>query len=92
MAKTKLYVGIWAILIAATIMEVVTRTLPGANSALITIIILIASAKAVIIALYYQHLRYEGIRLAALPLAAIVALAFLAVTAIIALGIGMGGM
>ncbi len=55
---------------------------------IMTIIILIASAKAIIIALYYQHLRYEGIRLAVLPLAAIVALAALAITAIIALGIG----
>ena len=90
MASTKLYVGIWAILVVATILEVVTRTLPGANSTLITIIILIASAKAIIIALYYQHLRYEGIRLAALPIAAVVALAFLAITAIISLG--MGGM
>jgi cytochrome c oxidase subunit IV len=90
MASTKLYVGIWAILVVATILEVATRILPGTNSTLITIIILIASAKAIIIALYYQHLRYEGIRLAVLPLAAIVALAFLAITAIISLG--MGGM
>jgi cytochrome c oxidase subunit IV len=90
MASNKKYIAIWAILVVATILEVVTRTLPGANSTLITIIILIASVKAIIIALYYQHLRYEGIRLAALPIAALVALAFLAVTAIISLG--MGGM
>jgi caa(3)-type oxidase subunit IV len=90
MASNKQVVAIWAILVVATILEVVTRTLPGANSTLITIIILIASAKAIIIALYYQQLRYEGIRLSVLPLAALVALAFLAVTAIISLG--MGGM
>lgn len=90
MANAKLYVEIWAILVVATILEVVTRTLPGPNSTLITIIILIASAKAIIIAMYYQHLRYEGIRLAAIPLSAIVALVFLAVTAVISLG--MGGM
>jgi cytochrome c oxidase subunit IV len=90
MASNKQVVAIWAILVVATILEVVTRTLPAANSSLITIIIVIASAKAIIIALYYQHLRYEGIRLSVLPLAALVALAFLAVTAIISLG--MGGM
>lgn len=88
MASNKQYIAIWAILVVATILEVVTRTLPAANSTLITIIILIASAKAIIIALYYQHLRYEGIRLAALPLAAIIALAALGVTAVISLGMG----
>ncbi len=86
MASVKLYVGIWLGLIAATILEVVTRSLPGSTQLLVAIIILIASAKAVVIALYYQHLRYEGIRVAAMPLAALVALAALAVTAVISLG------
>ena len=86
MAGVKLYVGIWLILVAATITEVLTRSLPASTSLLVTIIMLIASAKAIIIALYYQHLRYEGIRVAAMPLAAIVALAILAVTAVISLG------
>jgi len=86
MAGVKLYVGIWLILVVATITEVLTRSLPGSTSLLVTIIIVIASAKAIIIALYYQHLRYEGIRVAAMPLAAIVALAILAVTAVISLG------
>ena len=86
MAGVKLYVGIWLILVVATITEVLTRSLPGSTSLLVTIIIVIASAKAIIIALYYQHLRYEGIRVAAMPIAAIVALAILAVTAVISLG------
>jgi len=86
MAGVKLYVGIWLTLVVATITEVLTRSLPGSTSLLVTIIIVIASAKAIIIALYYQHLRYEGIRVAAMPLAAIVALAILAVTAVISLG------
>ena len=87
MAGVKLYVGIWLVLVVATITEVLTRSLPGSTSLLVTIVIVIASAKAIIIALYYQHLRYEGIRVAAMPLAAIVALAVLAVTAVISLGI-----
>jgi cytochrome c oxidase subunit 4 len=86
MASVKLYVGIWLGLVAATILEVMTRSLPGSTQLLVAIIILIASAKAVVIALYYQHLRYEGIRVAAMPLAALVALAALAVTAVISLG------
>ncbi|MGE5533186.1 MAG: cytochrome C oxidase subunit IV family protein [Bacillota bacterium] len=86
----KLYVGIWAILIIATIAEAIMSIISGPHLTLVTIIIVIASAKAIIIALYYQHLRNDGIHLAALPLSAIVALAVLAVTAIISLGIGMG--
>ena len=59
MPGIKLYVGIWLGLVIATIMEVVTRSLPGAISLLALIILLISSAKAITIALYYQHLRYE---------------------------------
>lgn len=86
MASAKLYVGIWLVLVVATILEVVTRSLPASTQILVGIIILIAAAKAIIIALYYQHLRYESIWVSALPLAALVALAGLAVTAIISLG------
>ena len=89
MSGIKLYVGIWLGLVAATILEVVTRSLPGATSAIVLVIILIASVKAIAIALYYQHLRYEGIRVASLPLAAIVALVILAVSA--GVSISMGG-
>ena len=89
MSKIKLYVGIWAGLVAATILEVVTRSLPGATSLIVFIIVLIASVKAIAIALYYQHLHYEGIRVAAMPLAAIVALTILAISA--GVSISMGG-
>ena len=86
MAGVKLYVGIWLALVVATIIEVVASSLPGSFSLIVTIIMLVASAKAIVIALYYQHLRYEGIRVAVMPLAAIVALGILAVTAIVSLG------
>jgi hypothetical protein len=79
----KVYIGIWLGLVAATILEVVTRSLPGAISLIVSVIAIIACTKAVIIALYYQHLRYEGIRLAALPIAAVVGIIFLAVSAVI---------
>jgi caa(3)-type oxidase subunit IV len=88
MPGIKLYVGIWLGLVIATVLEVVTRSLPGAVSVLVLVIMLISCGKAVAIALYYQHLRYEGIRVAILPLAAIVAMVILAVSA--GLSISMG--
>jgi caa(3)-type oxidase subunit IV len=89
MSEIKLYVGIWAGLVAATVLEVVTQSLPGATSLIVFIIVLIASVKAIAIALYYQHLHYEGIRIASLPIAAIVALTILAISA--GVSISMGG-
>ena len=89
MPGIKLYVGIWLGLVAATVMEVVIRSLPGAVSTLVLIIMLIASAKAIAISLYYQHLRYEGIRLATLPIAAVVGIIFLAISAAMTIGMGM---
>ena len=88
MPGIKLYVGIWLGLVAATILEVVTRSLPAATSVLVLIIVLISCGKAIAIALYYQHLRYEGIRVAILPLAAIVALIILAVSAGLSIYVG----
>ena len=88
MPGIKLYVGIWIGLVAATVLEVVTRSLPGALSVLVLVIILISCGQAVAIALYYQDLRYEGMKVAVLPLAAIVAMVILAVSA--GLSIAMG--
>lgn len=89
MPGIKLYIGIWLGLVIATIMEVVVRSLPGGASLIVLIISLIASAKAIAIALYYQHLRYDGIRLSALPLAAVVGIVFLAVSAAMTIAMGM---
>ncbi len=89
MPGIKLYIGIWLGLVIATVMEVVVRSLPGEASLIVSIIGLIAAGKAVAIALYYQHLRYEGIRLAALPLAAVVGIVFLAVSAALTIVMGM---
>ncbi len=86
MTNYRLYVVIWAILVAATILEVETRFLSGTAQFLVAGIIAISSAKAVIIALYYQHLRYESRAVKILPLLALVALGALAATAIVSLG------
>ena len=89
MAGIKLYIGIWLGLVFATIMEVVVRSLPGAASLFVVIIMLIASVKAIAISLYYQNLRQEGIRLATLPIAAVVGIVFLAVSAAMTMSMGM---
>jgi hypothetical protein len=89
MPGIKLYIGIWLGLVVATIMEVVIRSLPGLASVFLSVILLIAGAKAIAISLYYQNLRYEGIKLATLPLAAVVGVVFLAVSAGFTITMGM---
>jgi hypothetical protein len=80
MKPRNFYATIWVVLVAATILEVITRSLSMAVSAVILIIVTIACAKAVMIALYYQGLRYEPLSLAALPITAFVIVALLAIT------------
>jgi hypothetical protein len=89
MPGLKMYLGIWLGLVIATIMEVVIRSLPGTAALIVLVISLLASAKAIAIALYYQHLRYEGIKLASLPLAAIVGVVFLGVSSAMTIAMGM---
>lgn len=81
MPGMKFYVGIWAGLVAATVIEVVTRSLPGTFAVITAIILLISSGKAVTIAMYFQHLRYENKSLALLPIAAVIGVIILAVAA-----------
>ena len=88
MPGMKFYVGIWAGLVAATVMEVVTRSLSGTFAVLSVIILLISSGKAVTIAMYFQHLRYENKSLAILPIAAVLGVIFLAVAAWMSMSMG----
>ncbi len=88
MPGVKLYVGIWLALVVATVAEVVTRSLPGAVSILVFVIVLISCGKAIAIALFYQHLHYESWRVSIMPIAAIVALVMLAVSAGVSIGMG----
>ncbi len=84
MASFRLYVAVWALLVAATIMEVVTRFLPATVSLLVVGIIVIATIKAVLIASYFQHLRYETKILALLPIGGILVLSTLLIISIAA--------
>ena len=83
MSKTTLYTAIWGILVAATILEVLTRSLPAAFSLVVIGIIAISTFKAVLIASFYQNLRYEVKALAIVPIFAVVTLSVLLATAIL---------
>ena len=89
MPGMRFYVGIWAGLVAATILEVVTRSISGAFVVLSAIILLISTGKAVTIAMYFQHLRYEDKRLALLPIAAVAGVIILAVAAWMSMSMGL---
>ncbi len=89
MPTMKMYVGIWFALVVATVAEVATRSLAGAASLFVVIILLISSGKAITIAIYYQHLRYEDWRLAILPVAAVIGIIFLMVAAIMSMSMGL---
>ncbi len=84
MPSYKLYISIWVFLVAATVMEVVTRFLPAGISLLITGILVIATAKAILIALFYQHLRFETRILSILPISGILVLSTLLIVSILA--------
>ena len=87
MANYRVYVAIWGLLVAATLLEVVTRLyLPLGISLLIVGIIIISAAKAVSIALYYQHLRFEPKSISLLPLLALIVLSTLLITSILSMG------
>jgi cytochrome c oxidase subunit 4 len=90
MPGIKLYIGIWVGLVVATIIEVLIRTSTGTVVFGIVLgLLVIAAAKAVTIALYYQHLRYESWRVAVLPIAAVIGIMLLGLSAAYSLATGM---
>ncbi len=89
MTGTKTYIGIWIVLVVATIAEVLIRSFSTAIFGIIVALILIAAGKAMTIALYYQHLRYEQKRLSVAPIAAIIGVAAVAISAAYSLSMGM---
>ena len=63
------YVGIWFGLAALTALELFIAFLPWSKTTLILILLGLAIWKAVLVALYYMHLRFEGNRLRLLAIA-----------------------
>ncbi len=91
MANTNTYVGVWLMLVVATIMEVTVRyLLPGFSLvSVVYAVAIISIVKGVLIALYFQHLRYEKKTIGALPIVAVLVLCTLLITAILSVGMGM---
>ena len=74
------YIGIFVFLAVLTAVELGVAFLPWPKTVLILLLVFLAIWKAVLVALYYMHLRYEPTRLrllaiAPLPLAVILVVA-----------------
>jgi cytochrome c oxidase subunit 4 len=74
------YIGVWIGLAVLTGVELGVAFLPWSKLTIILVLIFLALWKALMVALYFMHLRYEGNRLrilaiAPLPLAVIMVLA-----------------
>ncbi len=77
--KIALTIGLWIYLVAATVLEVVIFYLFPASSIVNLSIGTLAASKAVLIVMYYMHLRYESrpIQFLILPPALLVAVLIL---------------
>ncbi|MGH7718077.1 MAG: cytochrome C oxidase subunit IV family protein [Gemmatimonadaceae bacterium] len=74
------YIGVWVMLAVLTGVELGVAFLPWSKTTLILILVALAVWKALLVALYYMHLRFEPNRLrllavAPLPLAVILVIA-----------------
>jgi cytochrome c oxidase subunit 4 len=63
------YVGIWVGLAVLTALELTVAFLPWSKVTLILLLIALAVWKALLVALYYMHLRFERSRLRLLAIA-----------------------
>jgi cytochrome c oxidase subunit 4 len=76
------YVGIWVLLAVLTGVELFVAFLPWHKRVLIALLIGLALWKAILVALYYMHLRFEPNRLRIMVIAPL-PLAVILVTAVI---------
>lgn len=79
-AKHPPYFGIWGLLFLLTVVEIGVAFLSWSKQVIIIVLVALAVWKALLVALYYMHLRFEGNRLrilaiAPLPLAVILVIA-----------------
>lgn len=68
MNKTRLYLYVWAVLVAFTLIEVGALFTPLTRTLVVLSIAALASIKAVLVASFYQHLKYEDNSLRIFPL------------------------
>lgn len=79
-AKHPPYFGIWGLLFVLTVVEIGVAFLSWSKQVIILVLVALAIWKALLVAMYYMHLRFEGNRLrilavAPLPLAVILIVA-----------------
>lgn len=82
MSRLALYIAVWFVMVVATLVEVAAVNFPAALVVVVLSVIILAAFKAVLIALYYQHLRYESLALGAIPLTALFMLIVLLMSAL----------
>ena len=74
------YVAVWVWLVVLMIAGVLASYLPFAKSAVIFLVFVVAATKALLVALYYMHLRFESGLIYAMvivPVVLVIALTFL---------------
>ena len=76
------YVAIWAWLVGLLIVSVLAVYLPFSQTTTVTIIFLIAVAKAVIVAAYFMHMRFEKWLIHAIAIIPVVLFIIMTVTLI----------
>ena len=81
-AKHPPYIGIWVGLAVLTGVELMVAFLPWPKRVIVLLLVLLAVWKALLVALYYMHLRFEPNRLRILAIAPL-PLAVILVTAVI---------
>ena len=86
MNKTALYMSIWGLMGAATMLEVFIFTTDLSVESKTASILALAIAQALSNAAFFQNLRYEKKIIAFLPLLSIIGLCTLLVTAILSVG------
>ena len=76
------YWAVWAYLLVLTVMELAVAFLPWSKPVLLLILLVLAIWKALLVGLFFMHLRYEGNRMrifavAPIPLTIIIVIAVL---------------
>lgn len=82
-SEVKTYIIAWAVLVAMTVAEVLMLGIPASYTIVVSTVSILAIIKALLIALYYQHLAHEPGSLSSLPLYAIAMLAALIVVSVV---------
>ena len=87
MKKVTLYVSIWGLMVAATLVEIYIFTTTLSVEYKVSSILALAIAQAITNAAFFQNLRYEKKIIALLPILSIVVLCTLLVTAVLSVGL-----